>query len=114
MFEVVFFATPSGSEPVLEWLRELGKDEKAVIGADLRTVQLGFPLGMPVCRPLGDGLFEVRSSLPTRKEARLIFFQAGNDLVIVAGFIKKTQATPKIEIDRSRNRKKDYLSKAGK
>lgn len=111
MFEVVFFATASGREPVVEWLRSLGKDERAVIGTDLRTVQMGFPLGMPVCRPLGDGLYEVRSSLPTRKEARLILFQEGDDLVVVAGFIKKTQATPKVEIERSRSRRKDYLSK---
>ncbi len=112
MFEVVFFATASGSEPVLDWLRTLDKGEKAVIGADLRTVQIGFPLGMPICRPLGTGLYEVRSSLPTRKEARLVFFQDGSDLVIVAGFIKKTRETPKIEIERSKSRKKEYLSKS--
>jgi phage-related protein len=110
VFEVVFFAMASGNEPVLEWLRTLSRDEKLTIGADLRTVQIGFPLGMPLCRPLGDGLFEVRSSLPTKKEARLMFFQQGRDLVVVNGFIKKTQKTPADEIDKARSRKRLYES----
>ena len=109
MFEVVFYATAAGNEPVLEWLRGLNRDERAVVGADLRTVQIGFPIGMPVCRPLGDGLYEVRSSLPTRREARLIFFQDADDLVVVAGFIKKSRATPASEIEAARKRRRDYL-----
>jgi phage-related protein len=112
MFEVVFFSTDSGNQPVLEWLRALTKDEKTAVGTDLRTVQLGFPIGMPVCRPLGDGLYETRSSLPSKTEARLIFFQDGHDLIIVAGFIKKTQATPKAELENARKRKSLYLAKA--
>lgn len=111
MFEVVFFATRAGNEPVLEWLRTLTKDEKITIGSDLRTVQMGFPIGMPLCRPLGDGLFEVRSSLPTRKEARLIFFQQGRDLIVVNGFIKKTQKTPDEEIGKARTRKREYQTR---
>jgi len=110
VFEVVFFATASGNEPVLEWLRRLSRDEKLVIGADLRTVQLGFPLGMPLCRPLGGGLFEVRTTLPSKKEARLMFFQNGRDLVIVNGFVKKTQKTPGDEIAKARSRKRSYES----
>lgn len=110
MFEVVFFATAAGNEPVLDWLRGLNRDERAVIGADLRTVQLGFPIGMPVCRPLGNGLYEVRSSLPTRKEARIFFFAHGSDLVLVGGFIKKTRATPDAELELARRRKRDYLA----
>jgi phage-related protein len=110
MFQVVFFATGNGRQPVLEWLKTLTKEEKIVIGSDLRSVQMGFPIGMPVCRPLGDGLHEVRSSLPTKREARLIFFQEGADLVVVAGFIKKTQATPKHELEAARKRKRDYLA----
>ena len=108
MFEVIFFKTASGNEPVREWLRGLDAKERAVIGDDLRTVQLGFPLGMPVCRPLGGGIHEVRSTLPTKKEARLIFFQDGERLIIVCGFIKKTQTTPKAEIDSARKRKSEY------
>jgi hypothetical protein len=68
MFSIGFFKTEAGNEPVREWLRGLSVGERAVIGADLRTVQFGFPLGMPLCRPLGIALYEVRSSLPSKRE----------------------------------------------
>lgn len=110
MFEVVFFRAGAGNEPVREWLRGLDADDRAVIGADLRTVQFGFPLGMPLCRPIGGGLYEVRSSLPTRREARVIFFPARTTLVIVNGFIKKTRSTPPAEIDKAAKRKAEYLA----
>ena len=112
MFEVVFYATAAGNETVLEWLRSLRKDERAVIGTDLLTVQMGFPIGMPVCRPLGGGLYEVRSSLPSKKEARLIFFQDDSDVVVVNGFIKKARTTPKAELDMARSRKREYETEA--
>ncbi len=108
MFSVIFFKTDAGNEPVREWLRSLNAEERAVIGADLRTVQIGFPLGMPLCRPLGDGLYEVRSSLPTGREARLIFFQDDETLVVVCGFMKKTRATPESELKNARKRQGDY------
>lgn len=77
MFKVLFFRTPAGNEPVREWIRELTPGERLTIGADLHTLQLGFPMGMPLCRPLGDGLYEQRTRLPTDQIARLLFFQAG-------------------------------------
>lgn len=110
MFQVVFFATLAGNQPVLEWLRGLPKDDRLAIGADLRTVQYGFPIGMPLCRPLGNALYEVRSSLPSRKEARLIFFQEAEDLVVVSGFIKKTQKTPDEEISKARGRQREFMA----
>lgn len=110
MFTIVFFKTRSETVPVLSWLRSLPKEDRAVIGEDLRVAQEGFPLGMPLCRPLGKGLFEVRSSLPSRTEARLIFFQDGKDLIVVEGFIKKTRATPNAVIALSIKRKNDYLA----
>lgn len=108
MHKVRFFSTVSGSEPVREWMRSLDRDERFVIGTDLLTVQYGFPIGMPLCRALGDGLYEVRSSLPSRREARVIFFADGEDLIVVSGFIKKSQKTPKNEIDLARRRKREY------
>jgi phage-related protein len=105
---VVFFRTLSGSEPVREWLRSLDRGDREVIGADLRTVQLGFPIGMPVCRPLGGGLYEVRSSLRSRREARVLFFVSGGDLVVVEGFIKKTRTTPQAAMEVAIRRKADY------
>jgi phage-related protein len=108
MFSVVFFQTETGNEPVRDWLRSLSARERAVIGADLRTVQIGFPLGMPLCRPLGNALYEVRSSLPSKREARLIFFQDAELLVIVCGFIKQTRATPESELKSARKRQAEY------
>jgi phage-related protein len=70
-----------GAEPVLEWLRSLPAEDRRAIGTDLATVQFGWPLGMPLCRPLGEGLWEVRSRLPSRR------------IGVMHGFIKKTQKT---------------------
>ena len=89
-------------------MRGLSTEERAVIGADLRTLQIGFPLGMPLCRPLGNTLYEVRSSLPSKREARLIFFQDAEQLVVVCGFIKKTRSTPESELKNARKRQGEY------
>ena len=97
--------------PLGNGFRGLSAEERAAIGADLRTVQIGFPLGMPLCRPLGSGLYEVRSSLPTKQEARLIFFQDVETLVVVCGFIKKTKTTPESELKNARKRQGDYKKK---
>jgi phage-related protein len=90
-------------------LRGLDPGDREVIGSDLRTAQIGFPLGMPLCRPLGQGLHEVRTSLPSKREARLIFFQDDELLIVVAGFIKKTQATPAKELTLARRRQSEYM-----
>jgi hypothetical protein len=63
---VMFFQSDRGREPVREWLKELPPEERKIIGEDIKTVQWGWPLGMPLVRSLGDGLFEVRSSLKNR------------------------------------------------
>lgn len=109
MFTVVFFRTKSGNEPVRDWLKALGADARRRIGEDLLTVQYGWPLGMPLCRPLGEGLYEVRVDLAERRQiARLLFFQSGRDLVVVEGFIKKSQKTPAVELKTARRRKGEY------
>lgn len=109
MYEVTFYKTADGNEPVREFLRELPKDDRAVIGTDLLTVQYGFPLGMPLCRALGDGLHEVRCSLPSKREARLMFLVDGKKIIVVVhGFIKKTQKTPDDDLQRARERKAEY------
>ena len=110
MFSVVLYETAAGNKVVKEWLRSFDKDDRVVLGEDLKTVQIGFPMGLPLCRALGNGLWEVRSTLPvTRAEARMIFYQ-DNDagaLVVVHGFIKKTQKTPKRDIDIALRRKRE-------
>jgi len=102
-----FFQTASGAEPVREWLKDLDDKDRRVIGEDIATVEYGWPVGMPICRPLGDGLWEVRSSLPSRREARIIFSIIEEQMVLLHGFIKKTQKMPKAELDLALKRLKD-------
>jgi phage-related protein len=104
---VVFYRTASGAEPVRDWLRSLPEDDRRKIGIDLATVQVGWPVGMPLCRSLGDGLWEVRSSLPSRRIARILFFPHAGRLGVLHGFIKKTQKTPQEDIDLARKRMKE-------
>ena len=109
MLAVYFFRTDAGNEPVLDWLRELPADDRRIIGEDLRTVQIGWPLGMPLCRSLGDGLYEVRSSITGNRITRLVFFQQSERLVIVEGFIKKSRVTPDEVLKLARRRRSDFL-----
>ena len=104
---VLFYRTSGGAEPVLEWLRSLPAEDRRAIGADLATVQFGWPIGMPLCRPLGEGLWEVRSSLPSRRIARLLFFVHEGRIGVVHGFIKKTQKTPADDLALTRRRMKE-------
>ncbi len=108
--EVRFFCSPQGSEPVREWLRELPKEDKQTIGDDIKTVQYGWPLGMPLVDNLGNGLWEVRVRLPRGRIARILFFLDNNIMILAHGFIKKTQKTPKIELDLAYKRKRIYES----
>ncbi len=101
---VIFYRTGSGGEIVLEWLRSLSPDDRRVIGADLDLIQVGWPIGMPLCRALGDGLWEVRSSLSGGRIARLLFFIEADRIGVVHGFMKKTNKTPPGELDLARRR----------
>jgi phage-related protein len=104
---VFFYRTKAGTEPVREWLRQLPDEDRRTIGFDLGRVQSGWPVGMPLCRSLGGGLWELRSSLPSDRIARLIFFIEDEVLYIVHGFIKKTQKTPPEDLALARRRKKE-------
>lgn len=109
MHTVRFYETPAGNEVIKEWLRSFDKEDRAILGFDLKRVQLGFPIGLPLCRSLGSGLWEVRSTLTDRREARMIFFHdtEHSALIVVHGFIKKSQKTPKTEIDIATRRMKE-------
>jgi phage-related protein len=107
---VVFYRSAAGSEPVREWLRSLPAEDRRVIGGDLATLQVGWPIGMPLCRALGGGLWEIRSSLPSRRIARLLFFVADDRIGVVHGFIKKTRKTPVEDIELARRRMKEMTS----
>lgn len=101
---VVFYRSPAGAEPVRDWLRALPEGDRRAIGADLSLVQVGWPVGMPLCRPLSGGLWEVRSDLPSHRIARLLFFVHENRIGVVHGFIKKTQKTPPADLELARKR----------
>ena len=105
--EAKFYRTPAGNEPVREWLKSLDKDDRRVIGEDIKTTELGWPVGMPTCKPLGNGLYEVRSNISDGRIARVIFTIIGHDMVLLHSFIKKTQQTAKTDIDLSTKRMKE-------
>ena len=96
---VAFYKTASGTEPVREWLKALAPVDRQRIGEDLQTVEFGWPIGMPLCRSLGHGLWEVRSTLSGRRIARVVFCIAYERMVLLHAFIKKTQKTPQKDID---------------
>ena len=104
---LVFYRTSGGSEPVLDWLRSLPSEDRRIVGTDLATVQYGWPIGMPLCRALGNGLWEVRSALKCRRIARVLFFVENGRIGVVHGFIKKTQKTPAQDLDLARRRMKE-------
>ena len=89
-----FYRTSTGAEPVREWLRELDTEDRNAIGQDLMRVQYRWPVGMPLCRSLCKGLWEVRSSLTGNRIARVLFFVEDGRIGVVHGFVKKTQKTP--------------------
>jgi phage-related protein len=104
---IVFCRTLGGGSPVLDWLRSLPQDDRRALGADLSTVQFGWPVGMPLCQALGGGLWEVRSNLPSRRIARLLFFAHDGRIGVTHGFIKKTRKTPVDDIALARARMKE-------
>jgi phage-related protein len=91
----IFFRTEAGGEPVRAWLKSLSRADRKQIGTDIMTVEFGWPIGMPVCRPLGHALYEVRTSLSSNRIARVLFYiDRRGRMVLLHGFIKKTQKTP--------------------
>jgi len=95
---LIFYRLRPGSEPVREWLKGLPEAERHGIGKDLLRAQWRWPVGMPLCRPLGNGLWEVRTDLPTRRTARVLLCLHEEHLVALHGFIKKTRATPEDDL----------------
>lgn len=99
--EVSFYAADSGREPVREWLLALDPGDRKIVGEDIKTVEFGWPIGMPTCRPMVGhrGLFEVRSNISDGRIARVLFVIEGSDMVLLHGFIKKSQKTAQADID---------------
>jgi phage-related protein len=103
ILSVAFFRTETGREPVREWLKSLPREERRIIGEDIKVVQFGWPLGMPLVRKLAVGLWEVRSRLPERI-ARVLFTSGGGRMILLHGFVKKSQKTPAEDLKLAKDR----------
>jgi phage-related protein len=104
---LIFFRMSAGSEPVREWLKELPEEERHLIGKDLLRAQWRWPVGMPLCRPIGGGLWEIRTNLPTGRTARVLLCLYRGHLVALHGFIKKSRALRDEDLALARKRKKE-------
>ncbi len=99
----------AGNEPVREWLRGLPRADRKAIGDDIRRVEFRWPVGMPIARPLGQGLHEVRTHLPSGRTARVIFnVSVSHRMILLHGFMKTTPQTPKGELDLASERKRAH------
>jgi phage-related protein len=107
---LVFWKSAGGHEPVREGLNELPREDQRTIGHDIARVQFGWPVGLPVCRPMGKGLWEVRSSLPSKREARVLFGFHDGMLIALTAFIKKKQTTPAGELALAQQRWKEVTA----
>lgn len=104
-----FFRTATGNEPVREWLRAMSREDRGQIGEDIRIVEYGWPIGMPVCRSMGDGLHEVRSTLPGGRIARVFFYvDQRQRMILLHGIIKKSQESPTKDLELARSNKRTH------
>src|SRR4030065_1863967 len=97
VINVLFYRSESGNEPVREWLKELPRQDRRQIGEDIKTMQIGWPLGMPLIRKIDKELWEVRTTLESGI-ARVFFTVDGDYMILLHGFIKKSQKTPQNEL----------------
>lgn len=105
----VFFRTEADNEPVRDWLKSLSSQDRRRIGEDIKTVEFGWPIGMPACRPLGNGLHEVRSVLSGNRIARVFFYiDRQQQLILLHGIVKKTRATPAGDLELARANKRKH------
>jgi phage-related protein len=107
---LVFYRSSGGKEPVREWLKALDTQDRLAVGQDLMRAQWRWPVGMPLCRALGQGLWEVRTELPSKRIARVLLCVDEGVLVALHAFIKKTQKTPDDELALARKRQKELTS----
>ena len=102
-----FYQLPSGREPARDWLKALDDEDRKIIGEDIKDVEFSWPIGMPLVRPLGKGLWEVRSDITQGRIARVLFCIRDGRMVLLHGFIKKTQKTPDADIELATKRRKE-------
>lgn len=105
-----FYRLPAGREPVREWLLGLPQADRKIIGRDIQKAEFAWPCGPPLCKPLKSypGLMEVRSSISGGRIARVFFYVAGRDMILLHGFVKKSKSTPEKELKLADKRKKEH------
>ncbi|WP_027528684.1 type II toxin-antitoxin system RelE/ParE family toxin [Bradyrhizobium sp. Ec3.3] len=102
-----FYQLASGREPVREWLKLLPEADRKIVGEDIKDVEFSWPIGMPLCRAMGKGLWEVRSELGGGRIARVLFCIHDGQMVLLHAFIKKTQKAPQAELELAQKRRKE-------
>lgn len=105
-----FYKTENGNEPVREWLKSLTIEEKKKIGEDIKSAEFGWPIGMPTCKHLGKGLHEIRTSV-SDKWARIFFCVADNFMILLHAIMKKSNSTPKQDLELARKRMNEFNKK---
>jgi phage-related protein len=106
---LIFFRNRAGGEPVRDWLKQLPEAERQAVGQDLLRAQWRWPVSMPLCRPMGGGLWEIRTDLATKRTARVLLCLYRQHLVALHGFIKKTRATPDEDLALARKRQRELM-----
>jgi phage-related protein len=105
----VFFKTKAGNEPLREWLKSLDANDRRCIGEDIKTVEFGWPVGMPTCKSMGEGMHEVRTDLKSNRIARIFFYiDRHQRMVLLHGIVKKSQRTPEQDVKLARANKKKH------
>jgi phage-related protein len=111
---LVFWRSLAGREPVRDWLNELPREDRRTVGRDIAKLQFGWPVGLPLCRPLSSGLWELRSSLPSKREVRVFFGFHDEILVALHAVIKKTRKAAPEELALARQRLKELQAWPGR
>lgn len=108
---VFFYKSSSGEEPVRLFLKELSENDRKTVGEDLKTVERGWPLGMPLVRKMEPGIWEVRSLLSDGRALRILFTITDSRMVLLHIFVKKSAKTPERELKTARERVKQILGR---
>ena len=108
----IFFCSINGREPVREWLKSLDPADRKTIGEDIAYVQYKWPLGKPRVDYLRESVWEVRSQIGNRI-ARVLFAVSRSQMILLHGFVKKTQQTPHTELELAIKRWKEWKYEQG-
>ena len=111
-FEIIFYEKEDGTEPAKEFIKRLDKKMQAKM---LRTIEMlqnnGYELREPYSKPISEGILELRAKVGSDISRVMYFFVIGKTAVLTNGFIKKTQKTPKEELERAKRYRADFLGR---